>query len=336
MNLSLQILTAFALIQPPVGADSNRDSEVTEKKSPVVVPAVAEGSIATKTAPVVKKQNTLGVRVKAIPDLLRSQLGDVIPAKTGVMVSAVQPGSATDSSGLKQHDMVLKFAGKNVVSPAHLKKLVVDAKLGSTVEVTVLRSLKTHTISVQLGTRSMSIAADGPAAFGPRPSGRPRHYCKVEIVFESDEQLQVTTEQCIDGAPTVRNHFTGSIAEIAAHYENAPAVVRNNISICLQTARPNQRKNVRNSVRILPRVENQIRFIRFVNVRTTANGLPSVYVYDKRMGVTVAPGSLAGVTEDKAVRDELDKLPKPIRERIDQTVRQFKDAASVRTSSSAP
>lgn len=361
MQFTVHILTAFAFLQPPVGIDAQRTDSPPPKspKAAAVVdgsgPSTAKPSVTPATTSLIRQQNELGLRAQVLPAVLSTQLAGVVPEKAGLLVSGVLPDSPAKAAGLQQHDILISFDDVNLLSPAHLKQLIAKAKPGATVEFTILRALKAQTVSVKLGIRKVAVRAassvrvrsaaranrgpgglladdTGPAAAGPRPSGIPRHYCTVEVIFDVNNQFRVVTEQCVDGGPAVKNDFTGSIDEVAAHYEDSSSVIRSNIAICLQTLTPESVKSgkVRRSVRILPRVENSVRFVRFVNVRNSPDGLPSVYIYDKRMGAAAAPGSLAGVTDDKPVRKELDKLPQPVRERIDQTVRQFKDAASVK------
>ena len=77
-------------------------------------------------------------------------------AKNGARVSKICPGTPAAKAGLHTDDVVTSFAGKSVLSVDALR-FAVDAKHpGDAVAVTFMRSGKTRTATVTLGTRPIS------------------------------------------------------------------------------------------------------------------------------------------------------------------------------------
>ena len=70
----------------------------------------------------------------------------------GVAVNSVQPGSAAARAGLKSGDVITALDGKKVTS-AQLRTAISARKPGTKVELTVLRSGSSRTVTVTLGQR---------------------------------------------------------------------------------------------------------------------------------------------------------------------------------------
>lgn len=95
----------------------------------------------------------LGVSLASIEELPQYYLQDVPEAaKTGVMITSVEAGSAAEKGGLKQQDIIMEMDGTKISTAAELRKyLYTDKKIGDKVKVKVYRGKeeKTATITLQ-------------------------------------------------------------------------------------------------------------------------------------------------------------------------------------------
>lgn len=88
----------------------------------------------------------LGLRLGRVSDVLASQLG--LEKNRAMIVENVQSGSAADKAGLKVHDIILQWDGKDM--PADLlafRKLAGDRKAGDAIDLKVLRQGKEQAIT---------------------------------------------------------------------------------------------------------------------------------------------------------------------------------------------
>lgn len=93
----------------------------------------------------------LGVSFQELTPRLAKQLG--APTGEGALVSSVLDEGPAAKAGLKAGDVVISLDGKSVRSGRELQKRVLQAKVGQTTSVEVLRDGKKQTLSVQLGER---------------------------------------------------------------------------------------------------------------------------------------------------------------------------------------
>ncbi|WP_340372690.1 trypsin-like peptidase domain-containing protein [Peribacillus sp. FSL E2-0218] len=95
----------------------------------------------------------LGVSLASIEELPQYYLQDVPEAaKTGVMITSIEAGSAAEKGGLKQQDIIMEMDGTKISTAAELRKyLYTDKKIGDKVKVKVYRGKeeKTATITLQ-------------------------------------------------------------------------------------------------------------------------------------------------------------------------------------------
>jgi len=93
----------------------------------------------------------LGVGIQPITSDIASALG--LPGNRGELISRVEPGEAAAKAGLRQGDVVVGVAGKDVTPDQTLSFLVAQQAPGSRVPLDVLRDGKRQTINVTVGTR---------------------------------------------------------------------------------------------------------------------------------------------------------------------------------------
>jgi len=96
------------------------------------------------------KRGWLGVKIQSISDDIGESLG--VPDNTGALVAGVTPDSPAAKGGVETGDVILKFDGKDVTTMRGLPKLVAQARIGSTVDIEVLRQGQKKTLKVEVGT----------------------------------------------------------------------------------------------------------------------------------------------------------------------------------------
>ena len=109
------------------------------------------------------KRGAIGVTFmdQSNPALLRS-----FGANHGVVVNNVEPGSPAERSGLKMGDVILAIDGQPIKSGNDLVQIVSGSKIGSKVEVELLRNGKQLTTTVEVADRN-KIVAQQQASLAP-------------------------------------------------------------------------------------------------------------------------------------------------------------------------
>ena len=93
----------------------------------------------------------LGVGIQTLDDGIASALG--LPKNRGELINRVEPGQAADRAGLKQGDVVVSVAGRDVTPDQTLSYLVANQAPGSRVPLSVLRDGKPINLTATVGTR---------------------------------------------------------------------------------------------------------------------------------------------------------------------------------------
>jgi serine protease Do len=76
-----------------------------------------------------------------------------LPKDRGEIVSRVEPGEGAAKAGLKQGDVVVRVAGKDVTPDQTLSYLVANLTPGSTAKLDVMRDGKPVSLNATIGTR---------------------------------------------------------------------------------------------------------------------------------------------------------------------------------------
>lgn len=93
----------------------------------------------------------LGIGIVPVTDDLADALA--ISADKGEVVTRVQAGEPADKAGLKENDIVLRVAGKDVSPAQTLSYIVANIKPGTKIPLEILREGKPMTITATVGTR---------------------------------------------------------------------------------------------------------------------------------------------------------------------------------------
>jgi len=76
------------------------------------------------------------------------------PGTDGLKLSSVMPGTAAERAGLREGDVIVRFAGSTVDGLEELRTLIRDRRPGDTVSVLYLRAGEAHATSATLGPRT--------------------------------------------------------------------------------------------------------------------------------------------------------------------------------------
>ncbi len=97
----------------------------------------------------------LGVTVQNLDEKLADYFG--IVEKKGVLVSQVLAGGPAKKAGVKEADVIVKFANTQINNVNELLKAVGGAEVGKKVKVELIRDKKTLALEVEVGARPESV-----------------------------------------------------------------------------------------------------------------------------------------------------------------------------------
>jgi serine protease Do len=95
----------------------------------------------------------IGVSVTSladVPDELRDSVGKRAP-KEGALVASVAPGSPAAETGVKQGDVLIRIAGRDVKSAADVIARVSERKIGDTIVIDLVRDGQVRTEKLRVG-----------------------------------------------------------------------------------------------------------------------------------------------------------------------------------------
>lgn len=139
--------------------DYHRPTDTADK-----IDADGMARVAAVAARVIERLATAPRPVYAkVPQLARRQLGatgstffgiSALPREAdGLRLASVVPGTAAAKAGLREGDVIVRFAGTSVEDFEDFRAMVRDRRPGDTVLVLYLRDGEAHTTSATLGTR---------------------------------------------------------------------------------------------------------------------------------------------------------------------------------------
>jgi serine protease Do len=91
----------------------------------------------------------LGVRIQAVTGEIAESLG--LDKARGALVASVNDKGPAQKGGVEPGDVILSFDGKPVADMRHLPRVVAEARVGKTVEVTVWRKRQLSKLKVTVG-----------------------------------------------------------------------------------------------------------------------------------------------------------------------------------------
>ncbi|HVJ81284.1 MAG TPA: PDZ domain-containing protein [Planctomycetia bacterium] len=114
-----------------------------------------------------KKETFLGVVTEPVPPALAAH----VPAKKGLLVARILPGSPAEKAGLQQYDILLGVNSTGVETPQDLKKVVTSVKAGETVKLRVFHEGKETGIAAKLEERESGGAEELIRKVAPKVEG---------------------------------------------------------------------------------------------------------------------------------------------------------------------
>lgn len=134
----------------------------------------------------------IGVQIQSVDREKAKALG--LPRGGGALVNQVTPGSAADKAGVQLGDVILSFAGRDIVTSADLPPLVGSTKPGSKADLGIWRDGKTLTLPVTVGEqpadgKTLASARDGGAGAANNPLG----IVVEELTAEQRKQFGITS-----------------------------------------------------------------------------------------------------------------------------------------------
>ena len=107
----------------------------------------------------------LGVSIQPVTEEIAASFG--LGHAQGALISDIKAGSPAEKAGLRQGDIILRVAGREIRDARQLQLLVADSAIGQKLGLDIFRDGKTSRISVTLGS-SDSVAAIHPISTGPQ------------------------------------------------------------------------------------------------------------------------------------------------------------------------
>jgi predicted metalloprotease with PDZ domain len=110
----------------------------------------------------------LGVAIQDITSQMEKAMD--LKSRDGALVGEVERKSPAEAAGIKEGDIIIQFAGKNIGDTNDLQKAVADTKPESKVTVVVMRKGEKKTLDVVVGkkpsiTRMITVSPRGKGSF---------------------------------------------------------------------------------------------------------------------------------------------------------------------------
>jgi serine protease Do len=102
----------------------------------------------------------LGVSIQEITSDLAEEFG--VKDLRGALISGVMKGSPADKAGIRQGDVILAYNGKDVEDTGHLRNMVSQTAVGTTVKVKLLRKKKEMEVEVVIAELPKKLSDAAP------------------------------------------------------------------------------------------------------------------------------------------------------------------------------
>ena len=137
----------------------------------------------------------IGVRIQNVDREQAKALG--LPRSGGALVNQITPGSSADKAGVQLGDVILSFAGHDIVTSSDLPPLVGSSKPGSSAELGLWRDGKTVNVPVMVGEQPVDkeTLASTHAGSAPALAGNPLGIVVDEISADQRKQLGLNANE---------------------------------------------------------------------------------------------------------------------------------------------
>jgi serine protease Do len=137
------------------------------------------------------RRGWVGVSYQSVTEDIADSFG--LDKARGVLVANVVADGPAAKAGIKRNDIILSFAGQDVVDLRRFPRLVANARVGSTVDVTIWRQGKEQTLKLRIGEQDEPEKQNVSAQGGSRKPGGPD-----QPVISTIEQLGLTLQKVSD------------------------------------------------------------------------------------------------------------------------------------------
>jgi serine protease Do len=206
LALALLIGNTLFSVQPVISQEPLKQSVSTVDVNPAHYPVellyhLRDANHYLVTDVMSATDELFGASLRPIDDVLRSQLK--IPAKEGLLVTALKPAGPCAQAGLLQNDVLLRLAGKPLTSSGDVTKQLEQAG-SSSIPLEFLRGGKTNTIQIQPMSK---------VTFAPASPAKTEYYLGVSLE-PVEESLRAQLPGLSNGAGVVVSEVSkGSPAE---------------------------------------------------------------------------------------------------------------------------
>ena len=187
---------------------------------------VVAADLSTAAAPVQAQAagGYLGVLLGPVPDALRTQLGDVLPAGQGVLIRDVVDGSPAAKAGLKDYDILIGYNDQKLFSAEQITHLVRAESPNQTVTLKLVRNGTAQDTQVMLGEAPAAAESAYPHEMRPRHGQQLRPYAQspgaavdnwesfdsMSLKKLEDGSFKVEIQYLGKDGKLVKQEFTGS------------------------------------------------------------------------------------------------------------------------------
>jgi serine protease Do len=138
------------------------------------------------------RRGWVGVSYQSVTDDIADSFG--LDRARGVLVANVVADGPAAKAGIKRNDIILSFSGQEVPDLRRFPRIVANARVGSTVDVTIWRGGKEQSLKLRIGEqeepeKQNASAQGGPAKKQPEPD---------QAVTSTIEQLGLTLQKVSD------------------------------------------------------------------------------------------------------------------------------------------
>tara|TARA_R110000850_G_scaffold16207_12_gene50783 strand:+ start:696 stop:1718 length:1023 start_codon:yes stop_codon:yes gene_type:complete len=155
--------------KPEANAPDSQIKQPGAKPDPRPRPQAKPRPVPEKTkAPEDPERTWLGIATSGVAPSLRQHLD--LEKGFGIQIQEVITDSPAGKSGLKSHDILVKFEDQLLISPEHLSLLVRREKSGKKISLSVIRKGREETIQATLGSAALPPThRPGPPSAGHHP-----------------------------------------------------------------------------------------------------------------------------------------------------------------------
>src|SRR5262249_2777351 len=137
------------------------------------------------------KRGWIGVSYQSVTDAIADSF--VLDRTRGALAANVMADGPADKAGIKRNDISLSFAGQDVLDLRRFPRLVANARVGSSVDVTVWRGGKEVPLKLRIGEQEeaekQNVAAQGSNKKPAEPD---------QAITSTVEQLGLTLQKVTD------------------------------------------------------------------------------------------------------------------------------------------